>query len=193
MDGEIRKGMYDRIEMKTMTEEEDFIRIAAVAAKQYCLSRMVLGNIEQTECIDAAIKAFKLRYRAMNGIWNNPMNPKDIMKFNEMYRRIKGRIIEEAKNTALKYSAQYKARSVKKTAARAIIDSAFEEAGLEIDYTDYQCHRAKVHLLLPHNYKLMVIVKYNDVLKGKVGDYVRQVLLLAKDLEQLSVEIHIWK
>ena len=175
---------------------DDEIRTECLlAAKQYCDSRKALGKFDPNECSDVALKTLKAEYRkARDYKKSTPLKPEHVEELNDIYNRIWYSIDHDARALALGYATKARSLEITKVSAEANIRATMLEAGFPDCSVVCQCYRAKVLITLPDSrYQAMFIVKYNDIMAGKLEQLVAEFIKFTHTVEQLPFTVKIWK
>jgi len=180
---------------KELAFDEMQVREACLQeVKKHCDLNKKTGRFDQQKCLDIASEEFNRQYRAARGYRkSHPLDADDMEELNGLRARMWDSVAEEARKMALDYATEYKARQITQTTAGGYIRSALSEAGFADFYVTCQCYRAKVTVIMPSRYRMMFIVRYKDIMAGKMESILEQFISLTRSVEALPFQVKIWK
>lgn len=174
--------------------DDEMVSSCLTAVKAFCKNRRHLGSFDADKCVDAAISEFKAQYRKARGYRkSSAMKPEHLREMDLMYGRLRDVIEDGAREISLGFATKHKTLEITKTTADAYIKASMAEAGFKSCSVICQCYRAKVTVTLPSRYKAMFIVKYKDIMAGKMEEQVAMFISLTEKVESLPFTIKIWK
>ena len=174
--------------------DDNMVSSCIRAAESFCKERLSMGEFDSRKCSDSALAMFNLQYRdARKCGRSTALRSEHLAEMTSIYERLWPRIEQGVKEVSLKYAKKFKVRQMTQATAKAFISEAIKENGITDFNVVCQCYRAKVFLYQPSKYKTMFIVKYKDIMSGKLDDYVSRLLELKRTVEELPFEVRFWK
>jgi len=175
--------------------DEEQVRAACLSAvKRHCDLNKKTGIFDREKCLGIAYEEFSRQYRFARGYKrSHTLNAEDLKEMNELRGKIWGKITEEVSKITLDYATGYKAKQITKVTAEGYIRQVLAEAGIPDCSITCQCYRAKVTVVMPSKYRMMFIVRYKDIMAGKMESMMEQFIELANSVEALPFQVKIWK
>jgi len=171
--------------------DDEFVRVCSDVVNAFCRERYKFGPIDESTCRGKADDAFKTAYRnALGYKRSDALKQEHLWEMNEIYTRLQSRIYQAVREIILKFAAKDKTLSIKKTSADAVIRAALQDAGFTDCYTLCQCYRVKATVRY-RRYKATIIVKYKDILAGKLDECVQDFKETVLKLESAPYEVKI--
>lgn len=162
-------------------------------AKKYCDSNNKTGRFDQRGLINTVCEEFRAQYHKARVYKRSAQLSKEhLLEMDTLYKSQWPAIESAALDLAIAYGSRFKAREITKVTANHFIQDALRNAGLS-GYITCQCYRAKVTVVLPSKYKMMFMIKYKDIMAGKLEDMLGEFIGFTHSVESLPFQVKVWK
>jgi len=186
--------MHDTVEVINGSFAEQAKEECLLVVKKQCDSVKQSGQFDLNKCLSLAWYELNLQFRKAKGYYGiKPRNKKEKAETDWVRTNIWPSIEQDVRKMVLSYGTKFRTLEITKVTAEAVIKAALADNGFNNVYVWCQCYRAKTYVQLPSKYKAVFMIRYKDIMAGKLQEQIDIFKEFIKSVESLPFQVKVWK